>query len=150
MVKLGTDSFILRSKKVSSQSKVIIVDDNQDDLFLIQNLLQCEAPTTQVIPCKSVADARAVLQAEHAIDLVILDLKMPDEDGYDAIKTIRTDMETVHIPIIVLSGSEDPGDIGRAYYAGASAYLIKPDQMDEYSEMIRYLAGFWLRYCRFF
>ena len=75
--------------------------------------------------------------------LVLLDLKLPLVPGLEVLKWLRNEA-ALHIPVVILSSSQEPADVITAYKLGANAYLLKtcdPSQLLEMAQMIR---GFWL------
>ena len=74
-----------------------------------------------------------------SIDLVIVDLEMPNMDGWDVIRRIRGHPKTRHLPIIVLSGNENPSALKKSMLMGAAAYLLKPLNWSEFGAHIAHL-----------
>jgi CheY-like chemotaxis protein len=79
----------------------------------------------------------------------LLDLRLPRVDGIEVLTRIKADSRLRHIPVIVLSTSEADPDVRAAYEKGASAYLSKPAEFNEYREVIRAFGQFWLRISRY-
>lgn len=69
-------------------------------------------------------------------DILILDLKMPKKTGFDVLEWARKNPEFEILPAVVLSSSDDPGDVKRAYNLGATTYFVKSAS---YQEVIQYL-----------
>lgn len=69
-------------------------------------------------------------------DILILDLKMPRKTGFEVLEWVRKKEELEMLPVIVLSSSDDPGDVKRAYKLGATTYFVKSAS---YQEVIQYL-----------
>lgn len=69
-------------------------------------------------------------------DLLILDLKMPKKSGFDVLEWVRNSPEYKSLRVIILSSSDDPGDVKRAYQLGATSYFVKSISFDE---LIHYL-----------
>ena len=59
-------------------------------------------------------------------DLIILDVMMPGIDGFEACRRIRADPALMYIPVLMVTGLDDPDSIGRAFEAGATDFLVKP------------------------
>ena len=74
--------------------------------------------------------------------LILLDLNMPGKSGMDVLKEIKSNAETSHIPIIVLTTSDDPAEIEQCYQLGCNAYIIKPVLPDEFREKMGELGQF--------
>ena len=74
--------------------------------------------------------------------LILLDLNMPGKSGMDVLKEIKSNVETSHIPIIVLTTSDDPAEIEQCYQLGCNAYIIKPVTPAEFKEKMGELGKF--------
>jgi CheY-like chemotaxis protein len=87
----------------------------------------------------------ALERPDAAADLLLLDLHMPGKNGFEVLEHVKQREYLRRIPVVMLSASEHPGDINRAYDLHANAYVLKrPD----FSELCRSLDGvlqFWLR-----
>jgi CheY-like chemotaxis protein len=73
-----------------------------------------------------------------------LDLKLPRMDGFDLLMQIRRRPELNPMRIIVLTSSEDIYDVNRAYSLGANSFLVKPNDFNDFTTLIRTLSAFWL------
>jgi DNA-binding response OmpR family regulator len=69
-------------------------------------------------------------------DVLIVDLKMPRKSGFDVLAWVRSKPELEKMPVIILSSSDDPGDVKRAYSLGATTYFVKSAA---FQELIQYL-----------
>lgn len=76
-------------------------------------------------------------------DLVILDLKMPKKDGYEALREIKTNPELRIIPVVVMTTSTATTDVNRSYELGACSYLHKPDSFEDLVEIVQILNKYW-------
>lgn len=76
-------------------------------------------------------------------DLVLLDLQLPTVDGFEVLEAMRQSDATRHVPVIVISTSDQQHDIARAYGAGANAFLIKPADFGRFIEQMKALRQFW-------
>lgn len=83
-----------------------------------------------------------------APDLVLLDLRLPDGTGFQVLDRIRSREDLVDLPVMVWSGSDLDADIERAYATGASAYLVKPSDLQALREQIRASLDFWRHVAR--
>ena len=77
-------------------------------------------------------------------DLIFLDLSLPTVSGFEVLQRVKTDPQTRHIPIIVLSSVRAEADIERAYEAHANAYVQKPTTVEELMTAARGLKNFWM------
>jgi CheY-like chemotaxis protein len=78
-------------------------------------------------------------------DVILLDLKMPRFSGFDFLKWLHQDSPGHQrlIPVVVMSSSNDPGDIQRAYALGANTYMVKPVNWAEFKERVQMLGLYW-------
>jgi CheY-like chemotaxis protein len=130
---------------------ILIADDDMGHVNLIQKNLRRWGITNPIIHFK---DGQEVLDflfkiqksnpspKENNSYLLLLDIRMPKIDGMEVLQRVKTDPELKKIPIIMLSTTDDPLDIGRCHYFGCSTYIIKPIQYDKFVEAIRILALF--------
>lgn len=71
--------------------------------------------------------------------LVLLDLNLPGLDGYQILQEIKAQPSTRHIPVIILTTTDDPDEIEKCYALGCNIYLTKPVEYDQFVEAIRRL-----------
>jgi len=76
--------------------------------------------------------------------VVILDLKLPKLSGLEVLKQIRENDATSHVPVVVLTSSEDQSAVEESYKLGANSFIQKPTDPSEYSEMALQIAMYWL------
>jgi sigma-B regulation protein RsbU (phosphoserine phosphatase) len=107
-----------------SKANILIVDDEPINLELLQDLLEMN-DFKNVIPVNSAVKAYSALE-DNSIDLIILDLLMPEVDGIEACKVIRNNSKYDHIPIIVATALVDLRIMESAFEAGADDYVRKP------------------------
>ena len=102
--------------------KVLVADDDAINRQVLGELLK---PDYMVVMAKSGAQAleKAAL---HAPDLILLDVMMPDMDGYEVLRRLRDDPHTAHISVIFISGLDRPEDEANGLNMGASDYIAKP------------------------
>lgn len=76
--------------------------------------------------------------------LLLLDLRMPRMDGFDVLAWLQQQAGLKRLPVSVLSSSDEPKDVNRAYDLGANSYLVKPKGVDGYRELVEKIRGYWL------
>jgi len=123
---------------VSARSNaVLVVEDNPDNLYLATVLLQNEG--YRVVGASTGADGLAAVQRE-AFDFVLLDLQLPDWDGFEVAEKIRCHASAATLPIIAASAFAMPSDRRKAFAAGCTGYLEKPIDADTFVAQVRCLA----------
>ena len=75
--------------------------------------------------------------------VILLDLNLPGTDGREVLTEIKKDEQLRHIPVIVLTTSNDRRDVDACYHAGANSYIQKPVDMDGFMKAIERLNGYW-------
>jgi CheY-like chemotaxis protein len=104
--------------------KILVVDDDFRNIFAMTALL--ERGHADVLVAESGAEAIATLQRLPDINVVLMDIMMPDMDGYDTIRAIRRIDRHKDLPIIAVTGKSASGERQRCLDAGASEYVPKP------------------------
>jgi CheY-like chemotaxis protein len=77
--------------------------------------------------------------------LVLLDLNLPRKDGREVLRDIKQDDELRRIPVVVLTTSQAPSDITRAYELHANCYIRKPLELDGFIEIVKSIHHYWLQ-----
>jgi CheY-like chemotaxis protein len=117
--------------------KILYVEDNDDNVYMLKNRLT-RAGFTVVIATNGVQGV-AMAASEHP-DLIIMDLTLPDMDGWEATQRIKADPATTHIPIVALTANAMTGDREKAIAAGCDDFDTKPVEMPRLLDKIRALA----------
>lgn len=105
------------------QGNVLIVDDHPDNLHVLSELLNRHGHTT-----RCVRDGLSAVETAlaHAPDLVLLDIRLPDMNGYEVCRYFKDEPALQHIPIIFVSALDQPVDRVRAFEVGGEDYINKP------------------------
>ena len=115
--------------------KILITDDDTRNIFALRTAL--EEYNMDVLSAESGAEAIALL-GEHAdIDIVLMDIMMPEMDGYETIRRIRANDRWRSLPIIALTAKAMKGDRESCLAAGASEYISKPVDIDQLIALVR-------------
>jgi CheY-like chemotaxis protein len=104
--------------------KVLIVDDDLRNIFALSSVLEREQ--MKVLYAENGRDGIEVLQSDPSIEIVLMDIMMPEMDGYDTMRAIRRIPEFRSLPIITLTAKAMKGDRDKCIAAGASDYVTKP------------------------
>jgi len=115
-------------------SKVLVVDDDPEIVTFLSTLLELEGIESSV--ATSAAAALEQLQ-QGPPDLVLLDIAMPDRDGIDLCKELKSDPRTAEVPVFVVSARPGKDVVERALAAGAEEFIRKPFENAELISRIR-------------
>jgi two-component system, cell cycle response regulator DivK len=115
-------------------NRILVIEDNEDNRQIIRDLLTslgCE-----LIEAVDGVEGVAMAQS-HRPDLILMDIQLPEMDGYEATRQIRTIPELVHVPIIAVTSYALSGDEAKARDAGCNGYVAKPFSPRELLAKIR-------------
>jgi HAMP domain-containing protein/CheY-like chemotaxis protein len=115
--------------------KVLIVDDDLRNIFALSSLL--ERQQMQVLFAENGRDGIEVLEKDPTIEIVLMDIMMPEMDGYDTMRAIRRIPKFKSLPIITLTAKAMKGDRDKCIAAGASDYITKPVDVAQLLSMMR-------------
>ncbi|HEY4439971.1 MAG TPA: response regulator, partial [Candidatus Elarobacter sp.] len=114
---------------------IIITDDDTRNIFALRSAL--EEFRMHVLTAESGAEAIALLRSHPEVDVVLMDIMMPEMDGYETIRRVRARDEWKNLPIIALTAKAMKGDREQCLAAGASEYISKPVDIDQLVALIR-------------
>ncbi|HZO17859.1 MAG TPA: HAMP domain-containing protein [Gemmatimonadaceae bacterium] len=115
--------------------KVLIVDDDVRNIFSLTSMLEDHGMHVTFV--ENGRDAIAALDADPSIDLVLMDIMMPEMDGYETTQAIRQNSKFKHLPIIALTAKAMKGDREKTIAAGASDYITKPVDPEQLLSLMR-------------
>jgi len=123
------------SKEVLRHRKVLVVDDDARNIFSLTSLL--ENQEMEVISTTNGRSAIDLIQSTPGLSLVLMDIMMPDMDGYETMRKIRDIPEFRTLPILALTAKAMKGDREKCLDAGASDYIAKPVNTDQLVSLMR-------------
>jgi CheY-like chemotaxis protein len=115
--------------------KVLVVDDDMRNIFALTSLL--ERHGMQVTGCETGREAIQQVEEDPDLDMVLMDIMMPEMDGYETMRQIRQNPRHRLLPILALTAKAMKGDRERCLQAGASDYIAKPVNTDELLALLR-------------
>ncbi len=126
----------MHNENILKDKTILLVDDDMRNVFALSSLL--ENYEMKVIVGKNGREAIEKLKANaRIVDLVLMDIMMPEMNGYDAIKAIRKEKRFEKLPIIALTAKAMKGDREKCIAAGANEYLSKPVEREKLISMLR-------------
>jgi len=120
---------------VLDSKKVLVVDDDVRNLFALTAVF--ERSNIEVITAESGREALEILNNDKKIDIVLMDIMMPEMDGYETIQIIRKEQRNKTLPIIAVTAKAMIGDRQKCISSGASDYITKPVKTDQLLSLMR-------------
>jgi CheY-like chemotaxis protein len=125
---------------------ILVAEDNPDDALIMEMMFKrAKLPHTlhivgdgqQVIDWLSGKDNYADRTAHPLPERILLDLKMPVKTGFEALEWIRSQKPFEKVPVAILSSSDDPKDVKRAFELGATSYFVKSPRLQDVIEYLK-------------
>jgi two-component system cell cycle response regulator DivK len=118
--------------------QILLVEDNPRNMKLLRDVLRATGYRTLEA---STGGQALTLAAEHRPALVLMDVRLPDMDGVEALRRLRVDGRTTSIPVLAVTAQAMKGDAERFREAGFDGYLSKPVDIDELLASIKQHCG---------
>jgi two-component system response regulator len=132
---------------------ILLVEDNQNDELLTLRAFARSNITNRVVVTRDGAEALDYLfcrgayanrDAAEAVQVVLLDLKLPKIDGLEVLRAIRADDRTKLLPVVILTSSVEEQDLIASYDLGANSYIRKPVDFEQFVDAVKQLGLYWL------
>ncbi|HLQ89047.1 MAG TPA: HAMP domain-containing protein [Xanthobacteraceae bacterium] len=123
------------SNQILAGRKALVVDDDARNIFALTSLL--EDHEMEVVSATNGRSAIEIVKRSHDLSIVIMDIMMPDMDGYETMRQIRQDPRFRMLPILALTAKAMQGDREKCLDAGASDYISKPVNTDQLLSLMR-------------
>src|SRR5271169_4447341 len=142
---------------VTRDFTILLVEDDSDHAELVFRCLRDQLPNAQV---QHVRDGQAALDyllrrgeytdpAKSPVpELVLLDLRLPLVDGLSVLEEIKRSPDLRRVPTVVLTTSDAPKDMQRAYASHVNSYLVKPMDFEQFSRQVQDLGLYWIGWNR--
>jgi len=137
----------------NKMANILLVEDNQDDVELAMHAIRKNELKSELVV---VEDGQAALDflfatGEHSNrphddlpELVLLDLNLPRVGGLDVLRQMRASETTRHIPVVILTTSDDEYDIKTGYALGANSFVRKPMDFQSFVGVMKQINEYWL------
>jgi CheY-like chemotaxis protein len=141
-----------------TRTRLLLVEDNPAHAELIRRTLglaTAQVEITHITDGEAAIDylqrhgPRADSEDMPLPELILLDLRLPKQDGFEVLRTIRADPALAHIPVVILSSSSAEHDIWQAYTLHANSYLVKPFSFSEFVALMTSFNAYWLEWNQF-
>ena len=130
-----TQTDIKNSGLIFEEGKILVVDDDMRTLFALSKILSSRGLET--VKAESGIKALSVLEGDNDIDIILMDIMMPEMDGFETINRIKSNEKFSDIPIIALTAKAMKGDREKCLEAGANDYLTKPVDSEKLLSLIK-------------
>lgn len=137
----------------NNQFTVLLVEDDLNDIFLVKRAFKLAEVKN---PLQIVTDGQEALlylkgegkYADRALyplpKLMVMDIKMPRKTGFEVLEWVKNSGQPLRrIPIVIVSSSDNPDDINRAYELGANAYMVKPVEFLAVEHLFQAITQYW-------
>jgi two-component system, response regulator len=133
--------------------EILLVEDDAQDLELILRALQKSASSSRVEVARDGAEALDFVMGEGrfadradkpAPKLILLDLMLPKLNGLEVLERVKRDPRTRHIPVVVLTSSQEQRDVSASYQLGVNSYVVKPMGFEQFVTAISNVGQYWL------
>jgi len=137
--------------------KILVVEDSPQDAFLFKAALGRAHVHASLHIVEDGVEAVRYLRHEGKYhdrrshpcpNFIISDVKMPQMDGFQFLRWVRSHPEVSQVPIVLFSAAGNEADADQAYRLGANAYLVKPFSLGELTDLLRVTCDFWSRCLR--
>ena len=122
-------------RSADERVNILLVDDDARNIFALSSVL--ERRGMNVLTATTGAEAIALIEETPALAIVLMDIMMPEMDGYQTIERIRQNKEYRRLPIIALTAKAMKGDREKCIEAGASDYIAKPVDTEQLLSLLR-------------
>lgn len=133
--------------------EILLIDDDPADVELTLHALRAENLSNRIQVARDGAEALDILFCrgpysdrtfEEPPRIVLLDLKLPKIDGLELLRSLKSDVRTQAIPVVVLTSSREERDRVMSYRLGVNSYIQKPVDFEQFRQVIKQLGLYWL------
>jgi CheY-like chemotaxis protein len=136
---------------MNTLKSILLVEDDPNDIELTLGSLEEYNLANEVLVARDGAEALDYLYRRGKFAdypsgnpaVILLDLKLPKVDGFELLKTIRSDDKLKLIPVTILTSSQEDNDLIQSYKLGVNAYIVKPVDFHQFTDAIKKLGIFW-------
>ena len=123
-----------QTKENAALHTLLYVEDNPANLMLVEQIIECQ-PQIRMLSAHN-GNLGLALARAHLPDVILMDINLPGISGLQALRILREDPVTAHIPVLAISANAMPRDIEKGLEAGFFRYLTKPIKVNEFLEAL--------------
>ena len=134
-----------QEEQETATRRILLVEDDRSHRWVLRRVLENSFGDEVLVEEASCGeDGIARARRRPPVDLILLDLNLPDVSGFEVLRRLRTEPKTRGVPVVVLSSSQDNDDVRRAYECGANSFVSKSQNPEQMIRQLRLLPVYWL------
>jgi CheY-like chemotaxis protein len=143
---------------MNDKEAILLVEDNEDDVFLMRRAIEKAAIANPLFVVEDGQQAIDYLSGTERFGdrtafplpaLIFLDLKLPGKKGLEVLEWLRKQETLRRVVVVILTSSQEPNDLRRAYDLGANSFLVKPARSERLEAMVKAVKEYWLEFNMF-
>lgn len=141
---------------MSAILNVLLVEDNPAEAELILEVLEdCQESYPKTLVASSGEEAMDILYRRNGHEdsvrpnIILLDINLPVMNGKEVLAEVKSDLDLLNIPILMLTSSQTPEDINQCYQLHANAYMVKPVDYESLVKLMTNLEKYWFSHVRY-
>jgi len=137
------------SEQKDKSFAILMIDDDEEDFMLVNEALKSKGIKVDLYWAQDGDEAMNFLfhRGEYANvptpNLILLDLNMPEKDGFEVLRDLKANAGLRKIPVVILTSSRDQRNVSHGYNIGASSFMLKPLSFDEMASAMQSLCEYW-------
>jgi len=134
-----------QDRQETATRRILVVEDDRSHRWVVRRVLENSfGEEVQVEEASSGEEGLARARRRPPVELILLDLNLPDMSGFEVLRRLRAEPKTRSVPVVVLSSSQENDDVRRAYECGANSYVSKSQNPEQMIRQLRLLPVYWL------
>lgn len=126
---------------MNKKLKILLIEDDRIEVVKFKRAISDEFKDLEILQASNGNEALHMLSEPYP-HVIVLDLNMPDTDGIEFLSILKNDDNINHIPVIILTTSNNEKDIDECYRLGIAGYFIKPLKYEDYEQKIKMILNY--------
>ena len=143
---------------MNDKEAILLVEDNEDDVFLMRRAIEKAGIANPLFVVEDGQQAIDYLSGTERFSdrtafplpaLIFLDLKLPKKKGLEVLEWLRKEERLRRVVVLILTASQEPNDLRRAYDLGVNSFLVKPSKVERLEALMTAVKDYWLEFNMF-